>query len=254
MYRLFHDITDEQKSKAIDHLIDDSTARPSFYFLVILSIVMATYGLILNNASVVIGSMLIAPILSPIMSLALGITLSDSKLMRQSCFTLIKSVGFSIGVAMLATFLLWGITGSLEFQKVYNPEIISRTNASLPYFIIAVVAGLATSFARVKPQLNDALPGTAIAVALVPPLATVGIGIATLNIAVAFGAFSLFFLNAVGIIIASVIMFSLMKIYTKKDIAEESLQKTQEEQQKIKAEYEQQKQMNDLTEEDKKPE
>lgn len=237
MYRIFQDISDAQKIKAINNLIDDSTARPSFYFLVILSVFMATYGLILNNASVVIGSMLIAPILSPIMSLALGITLSDAKLVRHSSTTLLKSIVFSILISMLATFLLWNITGTLEFQNIYNSEILSRTNPSFPYFIIAIVAGLATSFARVKPELNEALPGTAIAVALVPPLAAIGVGLATLNMAVAWGAFLLFFINAIGITAAAIVMFSLMKIYTKKRVAEESLEKTQKEQEIIEQKF-----------------
>ena len=241
MYLLFEDISDKNKTDAIDALIKDSTAKPSFYFLVILSVLMATYGLILNNASVVIGSMLIAPILSPMMSLALGITLSDNKLIRRSSFTLIKSVIYSILVAMLATLLLWRITGVADFQEVYNPEILSRTNASLPYLVIAIIAGLATSFARVKPELNEALPGTAIAVALVPPLATIGVGLATLNISVTLGALGLFLLNAVGIIAASVVVFSLMRIYKKRKIAEKSLQEAEEEQEEIVENFEKKK-------------
>lgn len=242
MYRLFQDITDEQKTNAIARLIDDSIARPSFYFLVILSVLMATYGLILSNTAVVIGSMLIAPILSPVMSLALGVTLSDVRLIKQSCVTLVKSVAFSVLVAMLATFLMWRVTGSFEFQGSYNSEILSRTHATFPYFIIAVIAGLATSFARVKPQLNEALPGTAIAVALVPPLGAIGIGLATLNFELAFGAFSLFFINAVGITAASVVMFSIMQIYTKKTVAEKSLQKSEEEQERVRRAFEEKQQ------------
>lgn len=227
MYLLFHDIKDSNKTEAIDTLIKESTGKPSFYFLVILSVLMATYGLILNNTSVVIGSMLIAPILSPMLSLALGITLSDSTLIKRSMNTFLKSILYSIGIAMLATFLMWGTTGTEQFQEFYNPEILSRTEASFTYLMIAIVAGLATSFARVKPELNEALPGTAIAVALVPPLATIGIGVATLNITVTLGAFIMFALNALGIIIASVFMFSIMKIYKKHKVAQKSLQEAE---------------------------
>lgn len=237
MYLLFKEIDDQNKTQAIDTLIKDSTPKPSFYFLVILSILMATYGLILNNTAVVIGSMLIAPLLSPIMSLALGITLSDRNLIKRSSYTLVKSMVYSILVAMLASLLLWSISGSPDFQSTFNSEILSRTEVSFPYFIIAVIAGLATSFARVKPELNEALPGTAIAVALVPPLATVGIGFATLNMSVAFGALTLFLLNGVGIVAAGIVMFSLMRVYTKQKVAEKSLQEAQEEQEKIAETY-----------------
>ncbi len=224
MYSIFKDISEENKSEAIDTLIKESTGKSSFYFLVILSVLMATYGLILNNTSVIIGSMLIAPILSPILSAALGISLSDGKLIQRSSFTLLRSMIYSIGIAMLATFLMWNTTGTDTFQTFYNPEIISRTEASFTYFMIAIISGLATTFARVKPSLNDALPGTAIAVALVPPLATIGIGIATLNITITVGAFLMFSLNTLGIMVASLFMFSIMKIYKKKDIVEKAIE------------------------------
>jgi uncharacterized hydrophobic protein (TIGR00341 family) len=242
MYLLFEDISENNKTEAIDNLIKDSTGKPSFYFLVALSVLMATYGLILNNASVVIGSMLIAPILSPMMSLALGITMSDHKLVVRSFSTLSKSVFYSVLIAMLATFLMWGTTGTAEFQSLYNQEILSRTDISGVYLIIAIIAGLATSFARVKPELNEALPGTAIAVALVPPLATIGIGIATLSLSVTLGALLMFVVNMIGIVAASVIMFSLMRIYTKRKVAEQSLEKAEQEKANIKEQYQQKKQ------------
>lgn len=237
MYLLFKEIDDNNKTQAIDALIKDSSPKPSFYFLVILSILMATYGLILNNTSVVIGSMLIAPLLSPIMSLALGVTLSDKNLIKQSGYTLLKSLGYSIIVSMLATFLLWRITGDATFQSIFNSEILSRTEVSLPYFVIAVIAGLATSYARVKPELNETLPGTAIAVALVPPIAVVGIGIATLNTGVTLGALSLFLINGIGILAAAVVMFSLMRIYTKQKVAQKSLEEAQQEHDRIVESY-----------------
>ena len=111
--------------------------------------------------------MLIAPILSPILSIALGITDGDNLLLRRSGFTIIKSLFYSIGVSALTTWLLWGVVKGNELMSVYNPEILSRTEPSIVYLFIAIIAGLATAFARVKPELNDTLPGTAIAVALV---------------------------------------------------------------------------------------
>jgi uncharacterized hydrophobic protein (TIGR00271 family) len=181
--------------------------------------------------------MLIAPLLSPIMSLSLGVTLSDKNIVSRSFLTLTKSLIYGVLISMLATFLMWGITGEGSFQEFYNPEIMSRTIGTFPYFIIAIIAGLATSFARVKPNLNAALPGTAIAVALVPPLATIGIGLATLNLGVAFGALGLFLLNTIGIIAAAVVMFSLMRIYTKRKHAGNTFKQSIEEQESINQEF-----------------
>lgn len=233
MYLLFSDIDESNKTKAIDSLIKDSTAKPSFFFLVIMSVLMASFGLLINNASVIIGSMLIAPILSPIISLALGITLGDTKLISRSAFAVGKSVVYSVGLSALTTWLLWSVIKGNEFMNTYNPEILSRTEPNMVYLFIAIIAGMATTYARVKPELNESLPGTAIAVALVPPIATIGIGVATLNMTIVSGALSLFILNAVGIIVASMVMFSLMNIYSKKKVVAKSIKEVEKEQKKL---------------------
>tara|TARA_B100001179_G_C18574842_1_gene396929 strand:+ start:181 stop:915 length:735 start_codon:yes stop_codon:yes gene_type:complete len=229
MYLLFRDINEDQKATAIDSLIKDSSPNPSFFFLIVMSVLMSTFGLLINSPSVIIGSMLIAPILSPILSIALGITVGDNLLLRRSGFTIIKSLFYSIGVSALTTWLLWGVVKGNELMSVYNPEILSRTEPSIVYLFIAIIAGLATAFARVKPELNDTLPGTAIAVALVPPIATVGIGVATLNLTIISGALSMFLLNAIGIVIAAMVMFSLMNIYSKKKVVETSIKEVEQE-------------------------
>jgi uncharacterized hydrophobic protein (TIGR00271 family) len=226
---IFDNITEKDKILAVKNLIDDSTPRPSFFFLVILSVLMAACGLIINNVAIIIASMLIAPILSPILSLALGIVIADGKLISRSFFTLIKSAGWGVGLSAVTTWLLWNFTSSANFMMELNPEIIERTEPSVVYLLIALIAGAATAFARVKPDLSEALPGTAIAVALVPPLAVIGIGIATLHLNVASGAFAMFILNAIGIILSAMVMFSLMNIYTKKSLIAQSVAKADKE-------------------------
>ena len=223
MSLLFDNITEQDKVISIKELIDDSTPRPSFFFLVVLSVLMAACGLLINNTAVIIASMLIAPILSPILSLALGIVINDGKLISRSFFTLLKSSGYAIGLSAIATWLLWNFTSSPNFMMELNTEILQRIQPSIVYLLIAIIAGTATAFARVKPDLSETLPGTAIAVALVPPLATIGIGIATLRLDVASGALAMFILNAVGIVLSAMVIFSLMSLYTKKTIVEQSV-------------------------------
>ncbi|MFT7328331.1 MAG: putative hydrophobic protein (TIGR00271 family) [Crocinitomicaceae bacterium] len=233
MYSLFADIDEKNKTEAINSLIKDSTAKPSFFFLVIMSVLMSSFGLLINNPSVIIGSMLIAPILSPILSMALGITLGDNKLISRSIITLSRSLVYSIGLSALTTWLLWSVIGGQELKGVLNPEILSRIEPNIVYLFIAIVAGLATAYARVKPELNEALPGIAIAVALVPPIATIGIGIAFLRLDIISGALSLFILNAIGIIVAAMFMFSVMNIYSKKKVVQKSIKEVEKEQEEI---------------------
>ncbi|MFH2136452.1 MAG: TIGR00341 family protein [Patescibacteria group bacterium] len=223
---IFHNLTEKDKSEAVQHLISASSPRQDFFLMVILSMLMATFGLFLNSSAVIIGSMLIAPILSPILSLALGIVMADGKLISLSFFTLLKSIILGVAAAALVALFL-GQSGLTE-------EIMARTAPSLPYLAIAVVAGLAVSFALVKPQLNETLPGVAISVALIPPLAVTGIGIARLDWHIISSSLIFFVVNAAGIIFSSIIVFSLMNFYVKRKVASEAVAKEEKEIQKEK--------------------
>jgi uncharacterized hydrophobic protein (TIGR00271 family) len=211
---LFNNLTNKDKSEAIKHLIKASTPRQDFFFMTVLAVLTATFGLLLNNSAVIIGSMLIAPILYPILSLSLGITMSDSKLIYRSSYTLVKSSILGVLSAAAATLLFTG-----RFTEI-TPEILLRTYTSLPYVVIAIIAGLAGSFALVKPQLNETIPGIAISVALIPPLAVVGIGIAKFSWTIVSGSLLLYLVNVTGIVFASMLVFSLMDLYRKRGEAD----------------------------------
>jgi uncharacterized hydrophobic protein (TIGR00271 family) len=215
MLILFDNLTGKDKSVAVERLISASTPRQDFFFMVILSMMTATLGLLLNNAALIIGSMLIAPILYPILSMSLGVILSDVKLISRSFYTILKSI--ALGVAASATVTLLFSNNLSEI----TPEIMSRTQATLPYIIVAITAGFAGSFALVKPQLNETIPGIAISVSLIPPLAVFGIGIAKLNLVLISGSLLLFLVNMIGIIFAGMITFSLMNFYVKRHKAQE---------------------------------
>lgn len=215
MILLFNNLTGKDKSQAVERLIAASTPRQDFFFMIILSVLTATFGLLLNNAAIVIGSMLIAPILYPILSLSLGITISDQKLMSRSFFTVLKSMGFGIAAGAVATWLF-----SSQFESI-TPEITSRAQPTLPFVIVAIIAGLAGSFALVKPHLNETLPGIAISVALIPPLAVVGIGLAQFNWELVSGSLLLFIVNTIGVMFASMVTFSMMNFYVKREKAKE---------------------------------
>jgi uncharacterized hydrophobic protein (TIGR00271 family) len=222
MLILFNNLTKEDKSKAVERLISASTPSQDFFFMIILSIITATFGLLLNNAAVIIGSMLIAPMLFPILSLSLGIAISDANLISRSFYTLIKSVAFGIFASALITLLF-----SNNLTEITS-EITSRTQATLPYIMIAIAAGLAGSFALVKPKLNETLPGIAISVALMPPLAVVGIGIARFDWTLVSGSFLLFLVNIIGVVFASLVTFSLMNFYVERGKAKETVIKEDE--------------------------
>ena len=219
MIILFNNLKEKDKSIAIERLISGSTPSQDFFYMILLSILTATFGLLINNSAVIIGSMLIAPILYPILSLSLGIVMSDAKLISRAFYTVIKSMTLGIITSAVTTLLF-----SSHFSG-FNTEIISRTQATLPYLGVAIAAGLAGSFALVKPKLNENLPGIAISVALIPPLAVVGIGVAKFSWTIVSGSLLLFLVNAIGVVFASMITFSMMNFYVKKSEAHKTVQK-----------------------------
>jgi len=213
-------LSESDKSRAVKQLITESTPDFDFFLLITLSVLMATFGLLINSASVVIGSMLIAPILSPILSVSLGLVMSDNKLLARSLLTILKASAIGIVSAMVATLLFKSLLDS-----GYTAEIMSRTEPSLAYFFIAVVSGFAVAYTLVKPDLSETLPGIAVAVALIPPLSVIGIGVANFNGEIVSGSLMLYIINVVGIIFASLVSFSLMNLYGKRKVAETAIKK-----------------------------
>ncbi len=221
---LFNTLSKKDKTDAIEKLISHSTPSSDFFFMTVLSVLMATFGILLDSIAVVIGSMLIAPLLSPILSLSLGVIMSDFKLISRSTGTIGKSMLLAIASAAVATLL---------FGNGANGMLMSVSEPSFLYVAVAIVAGFAATFALVKPKLNETLPGVAIAVALIPPLALMGVGIATWSWVMISGSFIIFLLNAIGIIFASMVTFSLMNFYIVRRIARETVN---EEDEKLKKE------------------
>lgn len=216
----YRSISEADKSKAVEKLVSQSTPDFDFFLMAILSMLMATFGLLIDSVAVVIGSMLIAPILYPILSLALGLAMSDHKLIGRSLYTFGKAIGLGMAGAVLATLLFSpGTTTDI------TNEIISRTEPSLVFFGIALIAGIAVSFALVKPELSETLPGIAVSVALIPPLAVAGIGIAKFNLSIISGSLLLFFINVFGILAAAMVSFSLMDVYGKRKLADTTIKK-----------------------------
>lgn len=207
---ILNEINDTDKNKAIKLLILNSSPRQSYYLMVGLSVAMATMGLLLNSTAVVIGSMLIAPVLYPILSLAMGITISDNQLISRSFATIIRSFIVSLVVSVLVAIIF-----SSQQSDITN-EIIKRTQPNLLNFAVALVAGLAVSFAISKPNVNESMPGVAISVSLVPPLAVIGVGLSKLDIHMASSALVLFGVNMIGIMFSAMIVFSLMQFVAKR--------------------------------------
>lgn len=171
----------------------------SFHFLLGLSSIIATLGLLANSAAIIIGAMIIAPLMGPIIGIAYSMVVANRRLLRRSSLTLLSGIVLTIVTAYVAT--------SLVGLRTVDTEVLARTNPTLLDLGIALAAGAAGAFANSRRRIADALPGVAIAVALVPPLSVIGIGLALSQINLAVGASVLFLTNLTGIIFSGGIVF-----------------------------------------------
>lgn len=217
----FQSIEDQDKAAVVRKLMENSTPDFDFFYITSLAVLMATLGLLADSPSIVIGSMLIAPVLYPILGIALGLVMSNPAVLVRSSITLGKS--FAIGVALAAA-----ATVLFAESTVATSEVLARTEPSLLYFLVAMVAGAAVAFSLGQPEWSESLPGIAISVALIPPLAVVGVGIADFNMDIVSGSLVMLGLNVAGIIFSAMVTFSLMNLHEKQHIAESAIKKAAE--------------------------
>ncbi len=187
------------------------SARPDIdYFMMIsLATIIAALGLLVNSPAVVIGAMLVAPLMSPIIGIGLAMVLGDARFLRLSLGAVAKGLIIALGVGFL--------TGLLFFRAEIANEMLARTQPSIVDLLIAWFSGLAAAYALCRSDAAGALPGVAIAAALVPPLAASGLFFARLDFQPALGAFLLFATNLVAITLASALMFLILGFRPTKD-------------------------------------
>jgi uncharacterized hydrophobic protein (TIGR00271 family) len=226
VFARFRAVPDKDKASLIRKLVENGTPDFDYFYLIGLSTLMATLGLLLDSSSIVIGSMLIAPLMYPILGVSLGLVMMNTNisLLTRALTTLSKSLAVGLGLSVLAAFFFGDAT-------VYQTaEVMARTVPSHLHLLVALVAGAAVSYMLARPEWGDALPGVAIAVALIPPLATIGIGVAYWDVLIIKGATLILFLNLFGIIAVSVVIFLLMNLSEKENIANSTMKREEEKQ------------------------
>ncbi len=206
MLTRFRIIETREKKLATRFLVEHATPDFDFFFMISLSVIVACFGLMDGSETIIIGSMLIAPMLYPVLSVSMGLATGDFGLLRRSLGTLANAAALSVLVSFVAG--LFGVGKAVA--DTLTPEILLRTEPTLISLGVAVASGLAVSYALMRPRLSETLAGIAISVSLIPPLAVVGLGFAWLNVPVALGALAVFLLNIAGIVATALIVFSLM--------------------------------------------
>lgn len=176
-------------------------SRWSFDFMALISLAtaIAALGLILNSTAVVIGAMLVAPLMTPLLGAGLALV--------QGNLPLMKTCARAIVYGFFAALAIGIVMGFVTPIRQLTPEMAARGGPTLLDMAVAFLSGVAASYCVARPRLTAALAGVAIAAALVPPIATTGIAIALGEVAVARGAAELFATNVVAIILGAAINF-----------------------------------------------
>ena len=171
----------------------------NYYLLLFFSGMIATLGLLSSSSATVIGAMIVAPLMGPIEGISFAIVMANRRLLKRASLSLI--------LGSLLTIITAAIISNIVGIDSLTPEIAARTKPTLIDLGVALAAGATGALAKSRRGIADALPGVAIAVALVPPLSVVGVGIAFGSQQVFFGSLLLFLTNLAGIIFSGGLVF-----------------------------------------------
>jgi uncharacterized hydrophobic protein (TIGR00271 family) len=196
--------TDTDRDATISAVKKDISFKGHNAWILIFSIFVASIGLNVSSTAVVIGAMLISPLMGPIVGVGLSVAINDVETLRRSLINL----GVMIGLSVLTAFLYFKISPLTR----ETPELLARTYPTILDVLVAIFGGLALIVAKTKSgTIASVIFGVAIATALMPPLCTVGYGLAINNLQYAGGALYLFSINTVFIALSTFIVAKLLR-------------------------------------------
>ncbi|MBN7812818.1 TIGR00341 family protein [Algoriphagus sp. H41] len=197
----------EDELETIEYISKNVEFKGANLWILIFAIFVASVGLNVNSTAVIIGAMLISPLMGPIMGIGMAAGINDFDLLKRS----FRNLGVAVFIAILTSTIYFAVTPISSAQS----ELLARTEPTVWDVLIALFGGLAGIIAGSRKEKSNAIPGVAIATALMPPLCTAGYGLATGNFLYFVGAFYLFFINSVFISLSTYLIVRFMR-YPKK--------------------------------------
>jgi uncharacterized hydrophobic protein (TIGR00271 family) len=198
----FSHASKEQYASLFANLREESRTSSTFMILLIFATMIATFGLFINSSSVIIGAMLLAPLMQPIVSLSMGVLRQDSALQLDGAKT--------IFIGVLAVLLTAALIAFFTPIERLTTEMAGRLSPTILDLFVAIVSGAAAAYAKSNEKILGSLAGVAIAVALVPPIAVAGVGLGWADWHMFSTAFLLFITNLVGIVLAAALTFVIL--------------------------------------------
>ncbi|RMG78328.1 MAG: DUF389 domain-containing protein, partial [Bacteroidetes bacterium] len=206
------------RAGTIKSIRDNKRMHGANAWLLMCSIMVASLGLDLNSPAVIIGAMLISPLMSPILGIGLSVGIND----RVGLGVALHHLLIAIGIALVTSFLYFYLTPFGE----PTDEIMSRTEPTLLDVMVAFFGGIAGIVSGSRKDKSNAIPGVAIATALMPPLCVTGFGLAHGDWDIALRSFYLFFLNATFVAVATYLIVRLLRFRMKEHLNEADRRKT----------------------------
>ncbi len=207
-WMLLQDVGDARRGDIDDGLYFEQPDRVNklvvWWVMLLLSVVISTFGILADSTAVVIGAMIIAPLMTPIMGVAAATATGRHSRILSSLIWIAAGVSAAIGVALII-----GAWAPILVPLDENTQVLSRVNPNIIDMGIAFAAGAAGAFAVVHTRISSSIAGVAIAVALVPPLGVVGLTLRAGMYSDSWGSFLLFLTNLVSITLAAVVVFFL---------------------------------------------
>lgn len=206
LFRYYFNLDSDKANEAeiIASITQGISFRGSNLWTLVFAVIIASVGLNVNSSAVIIGAMLISPLMGPVMGVGLGLGIADFDLVRRGIKNLLIAVLFSIATSALYFYI----------SPLKNPasELLAQTTPTIWDVFIAFAGGLAGVIGATRRSKGNVIPGVAIATALMPPLCTVGYGLATRHWYFSLGAFYLFFINSVFICTATVLIVRFLRL------------------------------------------
>lgn len=205
-FRNLFDIRGDMMSyEEIDRMMEENTViHGSNMWILMLAILIASIGLNVNSTAVIIGAMLISPLMSAILAMGYSLAVRDLSMLRKA----FSRFGTQVAISLIASTIYFFISPLDE----PTTEMIARINPTIWDVLIALFGGIAGIIGNTRQKKGNVIPGVAIATALMPPLCTVGYGLATLQAKFILGAFYLFLINTLFIALSSALVITLLGV------------------------------------------
>jgi uncharacterized hydrophobic protein (TIGR00271 family) len=204
-YNLFPTLERGDRKDLVERIAVGATGGIDFIMMMLLASTLASLGLLEGSTAVVIGAMLVAPLMGPLVAAGLALTQGNLRMFREAIAVCGLGIVIGLGAALFFGAVNPGFEPSMEIEARGDPDVLD--------LIIALASGMVAAYAMGRPNLAGTIAGVAIAAALLPPLAVIGIGLTNDRMFVAGNAAILFATNLVAIILGASMVFRLLGLH-----------------------------------------